>query len=562
MFHFARICFVFLILLPGFSLSSQKYHPVKANKGIVVSAHPLASQAGLDMLKKGGNAIDAAVAVGFALESVFPVAGNIGGGGFAVIRTKDGEVFTLDFREKAPLKSSKAMYTVNDTVHSELSKKGALAVGVPGTVDGLEKLHQRFGKLSWKTVLQPSIDLAKEHQITQFEANDREVYKRDLSLFENTGKIFVKSGGWKTNDIFQQPQLAETLERISDGGSKEFYEGKTADLIVETMKKYGGIITHDDLKLYESKWRKPLTGTYHDLEIYSMNMPSSGGAILIQSLNMLENFNLDTLGFNSSQTIHLVSSVLQKSYSDRAYFMGDPDYVNVPADSLISKNYAKKRIGDFDWNVHTPSSAVKHGYIPKIEKEETTHYSVADSEGNLVSITYTLNGAFGSCLVVDGAGFFLNNEMDDFSVQPGFPNSYGLIGGEANSISPQKRMLSSMTPTIILKKGKPFMVVGTPGGSTIPTTVLQVILDVYHFGMSVQSAVNAPRFHYQWIPDQIYYEKNTIHSDALNALKLKGYHFEERKTTSGRCDAILFDEGFMYGGADYRGDDTALGIWE
>lgn len=562
MFFIARICYVFLILLPGLPLSAQKYHPVKANKGLVVSAHPLASQAGLDILKKGGNAIDAAVAVGFALQSVFPIAGNIGGGGFAVVRTKDGEVYSLDFRETAPLKSEKNMYIVNDTVHSELSKKGALAAGVPGTVDGLEKLHQRFGKLSWKTVMQPSIDLAKEHRITQSEAIDRSAFTRDLSRFEGTRKIFVKKNEWKTNDVFQQPDLVETLTRISENGSKEFYEGKTADLIVETMKKFGGIISHEDLKIYKSKWRQPLKGTYHDLEIYSMNMPSSGGTILIQSLNMLENFNLDTLGFNSSNTIHLVSSVLQKSYSDRAYFMGDPDFVSVPVDTLISKNYANKRINDFNWKYHSSSSTVKHGNIPKIESEETTHYSVADAEGNIVSITYTLNGAFGSFLVVDGAGFLLNNEMDDFSVQPGFPNSYGLIGGESNSISPQKRMLSSMTPTIILKKGKPFMVVGTPGGSTIPTTVLQVILDVYHFGMSVQAAVNAPRFHYQWIPDLIYYEKNAINSDALNSLKQKGYHLEERKNTSGRCEAILFDGEFMYGGADYRGDDTALGIWE
>ena len=562
MSSFARFCTVFLILLPGFSLSSQNYHPVKANKGIVVSAHPLASQAGLDMLKQGGNAFDAAVAVGFALQSVFPAAGNIGGGGFAVIRTKDGSVYTLDFRETAPLNSNRNMYVFNDTVQSELSKKGALAVGIPGTVDGLEKLHQRFGKLSWKTVLQPSINLAREHQITQLEANDRETFKRDLSLFESTVKIYVKPNGWKTNDVFKQPELAVTLTRISENGSSEFYSGRTADLIVETMKKHGGIISHEDLKNYQAKWREPVKGTYHDLEIYSMSMPSSGGTILIQSLNMLERFNLDTLDYNSSASVHLISSVLQRAYSDRAHFMGDPDFVNVPVDSLISKNYAKKRISDFDWNSHTPSVAVKHGIFSKKEKEETTHYSIADEEGNLVSITYTLNGAFGSFLVVDGAGFLLNNEMDDFSVQPGFPNSYGLIGGEANSIAPQKRMLSSMAPTIILKKGKPFMVVGTPGGSTIPTTVLQVILNVYHFGMSVQSAVNAPRFHYQWIPDQIYFEKNALHSEALNVLKRKGYLTEERKSTSGRCEAILFDGGFMYGGADYRGDDKALGIWE
>lgn len=551
-----------LVVLPVLvsSLSAQNYHPVIGNKGMVTSAHPLASQAGIDILKQGGNAIDAAVAIGFALESVFPVAGNIAGGGFAVVRLSSGEVVTLDFREVAPLLAFKTMFMDNGKPNTQAAQSGALAVGVPGTVNGLEKLHKKYGKLPWKKLLEPAIQFAKGHAITQLEAMDRNKFAESFSQFESSRKIFVKPNQWKSGDYFSRPNLAEVLSRISERGSSDFYTGETSKLILNTMQKYGGIISAEDLKNYDAKWRKPIVGTYHDLEIYSMNLPSSGGIILLQTLNALEDYDVRSLGFMSADYIHLVSSALQNAYADRAYFMGDPDFVSVPVDVLSSKKYAKERFKNFTPDKHTPSLTISHGQIGESEKEETTHYSVVDSDGNCVSITYTQNGAFGSFLTVEGGDFLLNNQMDDFSIAPGIPNSYGLIGGEANSIQPGKKMLSSMTPTIILKNKKPYLIIGTPGGSTIPTTVLQTILNITHFDMTVQEAVNQSRFHFQWIPDILYYEKNGIHADAGKKLTSMGYILEERKSTSGRCEAILLDNGIMYGAADYRGDDTAIGI--
>lgn len=557
-----RVFVIGLFLILSGIVSAQSYHSVVGNKAMVTTAHPLATQAGIEILNKGGNAFDAAVAIGFALESVLPAAGNIGGGGFAVIRTASGEVKTLDFRETAPWAATRDMYIFNGKASNAASAVGALAVGVPGTVNGLEKLHQTYGKLSWSVLLDPAIRYAEKHNITQAEAMDRNQFVKEFSEFESTKKIFVKDGNWKTGDEFSRPGLVRVLKRIAEKGSADFYSGETADLILKTMKKYGGIISADDLKKYQAQWREPVKGTYHDLEIYSMNMPSSGGTILLQSLNMLEKYDVKSLGFMSAGYVHLVSSVLQQAFADRAFFMGDADFVSVPVDRLTSKDYAQNRFKNFNPNEHTPSSNISHGDIVVREKNETTHYDVVDSDGNCVSITYTLNGAYGSFLTVENGDFILNNEMDDFSISPGVPNMYGLIGGEANSIQPNKRMLSSMSPTIILKKGKPFLVIGTPGGSTIPTTVLQVILDVYHFDMTIQQAVNQPRFHFQWVPDILYYEKNAIHPEAKKRLTEMGYTLEERTSTSGRCDAILLDNGLLYGAADYRGDDTAMGIWK
>lgn len=556
---FFSLSFLFILTSP---VLSQTAKPVSGKNGMVVSAHRFASETGIRILKSGGNAIDAAVAVAFALQSVYPTAGNIGGGGFAVIRLKDGSSFTLDFRETAPAGAAPDMYIRNGKADGNLSKTGILSAGVPGTVGGMAALHDRWGRLAWKTVVQPSVRLAEFHVLTSTSASVLNDFSRELGQFRETAEIYCKPDGtaWAAGDTFRQPDLARTLQRIALNGPGEFYSGETAALIAGTSANYNGLLSAQDLVSYKPVWREPLTGTYQGIRLLTMGLPSSGGVILLQTLNMLALLPDRNLDLSGPESIHDVCRSLQLAYADRAAFMGDPAFTRVPLDTLISPAYAARRLKETSREAKIPSANISQGMIAGYESDETTHFSIVDGEGNAISITYTLNGAFGSFLVVKGAGFLLNNEMDDFSIQPGVPNLYGLIGGKANDIRPGKRMLSSMTPVIAEKNGKLWLVAGSPGGSTIPTTVLQTFLHLVHSGKPIHEAVSAGRFHYQWLPDIFFYERNFLPAETLDRLRSLGYHLEERKGYQGRCDAILIDTGGFHGGADPRGEDTAIGF--
>ena len=540
--------------------------PVEAKSGMVVSASGLASKVGVDVLRNGGNAIDAAVAVGFALAVTYPQAGNLGGGGFMIARLADGKTFALDFRETAPHRAIRTMYLdTNGNVVQGLSLVGHLASGVPGTVDGLLTALEKFGTKSRREVLSPAIALAKngfvvnEHLATALRGSFEEIKK-----FPSTAKIFTKNGKpYEPGDTLVQTDLARTLKRIAELGRKDFYEGETAKLIVEEMRRGHGLIDEEDLHSYHSVFRDPIRGTYRGYEIISMPPPSAGGVALVEMLNVLEAFSLAPSEAFSARTIHLMVESMKRAFADRAEYVGDPDFVHVPVAKLISKDYAellRKSIAD---SKATPSERIRAGGIYINEGRETTHYSVVDRWGNAVSVTTTLNSLFGSKVVVDGAGFFLNNEMDDFSVKPGTPNQFGLTGGDANAIEPGKRMVSSMTPTIILKNSKPYMVLGSPGGPTIITTVLEVIMNVIDFHMDIQEAVDAPRFHHQWLPDTIFYEHGAFTKQTVQQLKAMDYRLVERQehNTQGLVEAILIDskKNIIYGASDKRGDGEAIG---
>lgn len=529
--------------------------------GMVVSARDQASLVGLEILKKGGNAIDAAVAVQFALAVVYPNAGNIGGGGFMVYRTASGETNTLDFREKAPKSASRDMYldSAGNAV-VERSLYGGLAAGVPGTVAGMVEAHKRYGKLPWASLVEPAIDLARNgFKISERQAREmNELHDRFVSL-NPLGTVLVKAGKWTPGDLMVQPELAGTLEKIRDQGGQGFYEGSVADSIVAQMQRSGGIITKGDLLNYRAIWRKAITGNYRGYKIITMPPPSSGGIALVQLLKSVEPFPLKRWGFNKDSTVQVMVEAERRVYADRATYLGDPDFIRVPTKQLMDDAYIKARMSSFTWDRATPSSVVKAGEIVPPEHEETTHYSIVDRQGNAVSITTTLNGSYGSCVMVKGAGFLLNNEMDDFSVKPGSPNMYGLVGGEANAVGPDKRMLSSMTPTIVEKNGDLFMVVGTPGGSTIITSVFQTILNVIDFDKDMQQAVDAKKFHHQWLPDEVQTEDNALDSLTEVKLRAKGYKLVLRGQI-GRVDAILKTKwGYYQSGADSRGDDIGLG---
>lgn len=554
--------------------TDARYSGAIAEKAMVVSAHTEATRIGVEVLKRGGNAIDAAVAVQFALAVAYPAAGNIGGGGFMVIRTRSGEIACLDFREKAPLKAYRDMYLDSlGNVITNLSLEGHLASGVPGTVDGMIVAHEKYGSLPFQELIQPAIDLAERgvHFISDVEPGKLNALQADFKRLNAAGACpFVKEGNWKAGDTLKQPQLARTLRFIRDKGRAGFYAGEIADSIVAEMQRGGGLISLEDLKNYQSVWRTPIISQYKDYRIISMPPPSSGGIALSQLLKMVENRPLAEWGFHTPQSVHLIAEAERRVYADRATHLGDPDFYTVPVATLMGKKYLAGRMEDFDLEKATPSEMVKPGDIPgmklpattknkKAEKEETTHYSIVDAMGNAVSVTTTLNGSFGSKVVVKGAGFLLNNEMDDFSVKPGVPNVYGLVGAEANAISPAKRMLSSMSPTIIEKSGKPFMVLGSPGGSTIITSVFQVFLNVAEFEMSMQEAVNAGRFHHQWKPDTLFIEKNALTKICVQRLTKMGHRVVEREPI-GRVDAILVrKDGTLEGAGDIRGEDTALG---
>jgi gamma-glutamyltranspeptidase / glutathione hydrolase len=538
---------------------------VMGKNGMVASAHSEASQAGINILKQGGNAIDAAIATHFALAVVFPFAGNLGGGGFAVIRDKAGKAYTLDFREKAPLKAHRDMYLdANGDVINGLSTKGHLASGVPGSVDGMVELHKKLGKLSWAKLLEPAITLAENGVVmTEREAfglnNNTIVFKEVNGT--NT-PYFTKPDGskWAKGDMLIQKDLANTLKLIQEHKRAGFYEGEVAKKIVAEMQSGGGIISMEDLTKYHSVWRTPIVSDYKNYKIITMPPSSSGGVALMQLLRLVEPYPIKTWGWNSPKTTQVMIEAERRVYADRAKWMGDSDFIKVPITELISRAYLEKRFSDFNENLATKSADVSAGVVPGYESDETTHYSVVDKDGNSVSITTTLNGAFGSKVVVNEAGFLMNNEMDDFSVKAGVPNMFGLTGSKANEIAPEKRMLSSMTPTIVEKDGQFLMAVGTPGGSTIITSVYQTILNVIEHGMTMQQAVNALKFHHQWLPDRTVFEKNAFTEKTLDELRKKSYQMDEMSGSLGRMDCILKrPDGILEGASDPRADNTSVG---
>lgn len=552
-----RYLVIFLISITlGFGAANAPIQD-RTGTGLVISSHELASQIGKEVLDKGGNAIDAAVAVGYALAVVHPAAGNIGGGGFAVIHLANGENITLDFREMAPLKASKNMYLdEKGEVIKDASTIGYLAAGVPGTVKGMSAMLDRYGTMKLSDLIQPAIKLAEKG----FLINDRQeqtmLGSKDIfKKFPSSSKYFLKKDGstYKSGDLFVQKDLAQTLKLIAKEGPDAFYKGKIADLIAADMAKQGGIITKEDLAAYEAIWRKPIEGTYRGYNIISMPPPSSGGTHIVQILNVMENANIENLGFASSKTLHIMAEAMRQAYADRSEYMGDPDFVKIPLNKLISKEYAKAIYAKIPANKALPSSKIKAGLGQIHEGDNTTHYSVLDGKGNAVSITYTINNYYGSGAAVDGAGFLLNDEMDDFSIKPGVPNLYGLIGGEANAIEPKKRPLSSMSPTIVLKNGKVFMVVGSPGGSRIITTTLQVISNVIDHKMDISTAVYSPRFHMQWLPDELRTEPFGIVKDVQNNLEKMGYKIT-KEPYMGDVNAILVDPetGKITGSTDPR----------
>ena len=557
------LCALFALLLFFNNTNAQAVNgsDTTYRHGMVVCAYPDAAKVGVEILKKGGNAVDAAVAVHFALEVTFPEAGNIGGGGFMVYRSAKGKTNTLDFREKAPAAAFEKMF--QDSTGNVIPGKSLSthqASGVPGSVDGMFKAHRKYGKLKWPELVQPAIDLARNgFKITKRMAGDLNFDSNEFRKLNPGKNYLVKAEKWQEGDLLVQEDLAKTLELIRDKGRAGFYDGKVADEIVDEMRTGGGMISKEDLASYHSAWRKALTGYYKGYKVITMPPPSSGGIALLQLLQSVEKYPLHRWGFNSDSTVQLVVEAERRVYADRSKYLCDPDFFKVPKDTLLNQQYNTSRMSTFTWAQATPSASIAPGKIAGYESDQTTHYSIIDGDGNAVSITTTLNGGFGSKIFVKGAGFLLNNEMDDFSSKPGSPNMFGLVGGKANSIQPNKRMLSSMTPTIIEKNGKLYMVVGTPGGATIITSVFQTILNVLEFDQNMQQAVASKRFHHQWLPDKVFVERGTLDDATRIKLEQKGYKIVDGGP-SGRVDAILVTPAGYEGGADPRGDDTKEGF--
>ena len=560
---------IIFILIYFSNLSCVRKAPVFGENGMVVSTSRHASQVGIDILKEGGNAVDAAVGVGFALAVTSSSNGNIGGGGFMVTRFSNGKTFTLDYREMAPAMAERNMYLdENGDIIKGKSRSTHFASGVPGSVDGLLKAWKDHGSgnISIERLLGPSINLAKNgFDLSNYEAERFNKNKERLSKHAETKRIFTRDDRkWKAGDIFYQSNLAETLERIVKNGRDGFYKGKTADLIVEEMKNVGGWITHKDLENYKSLYRDPIEGSFKNYDILSMGPPSSGGILLIHMLNMFdeimkksESLSID-LSYNSIDYIHILTEIERRAYADRAEHLADADFWDVPEGMLLSKDYAKERVSSIDLSKATLSSDISHGNSYIDQSEETTHYSIVDKEGNAVSVTTTINSGYGNGITITGAGFLMNNEMDDFSSKPGEPNMFGLLGNEANAIEPKKRPLSSMTPTIVLKDGQPFLILGTPGGSTIITTVLQNLLNVVIHGMDIREAVSSPRVHSQWMPDMVFHEQRGLSKRLIKKLTARGHEVKLRGNI-GEANGIMIDDQGFWGGPDSRGENTAIG---
>ena len=552
----------FLLFLLSFSLVAQTTQKplIEGKQGMVVSTHPAASEIGLAILKKGGNAIDAAVAVNFALAVAHPSAGNIGGGGFLVYRDKSGNVKALDYREKAPSAASRDMYLdAEGKIIPGKSMTGIFSVGVPGTVAGMQEMHEKLGKLSWADLLQPAVDLARKGLVlTEKEARGLNRQRTEF-LKENPGKNYLLSAEgkeWKAGDLLVQEDLANTVELILKKKAKGFYKGQTARNIVNEMKAQNGIISKKDLRNYQAVWRTPIKSQYKNYQIIGMPPPSSGGVALAQLLQMVAPYSLQKWGPTSDSTIQVMVEAERRVYADRSKWLGDPDFVKVPVNELTDPSYVRSRMSSMNFTQATKSADILAGAFPGYESPETTHYSIVDGEGNAVSITTTLNNSYGSKVFVGGSGFLLNDEMDDFSAKAGSPNLYGLIGSKANEIQPNKRMLSSMTPTIVEENGQLKMVVGTPGGATIITSVFQVVLNTLEMGMNMQQAVEYPRFHHQWMPEKITAEPKRFSEEQQIRLQTKGYTFAP-VSAIGLVEGILvLPNGNLQGGADSRGDDT------
>ena len=548
----AKILFRLFFFLTIISCNTNKF-----KNGMVVSAKLDASKIGIEILKNGGNAFDAMIATDLALAVVYPNAGNLGGGGFMVYRLANGAKGSLDYREKAPLKSSKNMYLdENSNIVKGLSIKGGLSVAVPGTVAGLFEIHEKFGSLPFSQLIQPSIDLAEQgYVISKKQANTLNQFQNEIYELNDSIKLFDSK--FQEGDVFVNKSLSNTLKKIQSEGKDAFYDGELTSVMIDYLNKKGGILTYDDFKLYEPIWRDPLIFNYKDLKIISMGPPSSGGVVLGQILRTIEDVDLSKIKHNSTEYIQLLVEAEKLSFADRSKYLGDPDFNAIPISSLLNKNYLKDRFGDFKFENATKSSNIRPGSFFK-ESIETTHYSIVDKYGNAVSVTTTLNGNYGSKLISGELGFFFNNEMDDFSIKPGYPNMYGLVGGEINSIEPEKRMLSSMTPTIVEQNGKLSLILGSPGGPTIITSVLQTILNFYEYGFDIQKSVDLPRFHHIWLPDKIFYEDKIMTNKTKEELINKDYILNSTHGFIGRVDAIHVDNNnFFHSGADKRGDDAS-----
>lgn len=558
--NYSHLFFFTLLSISTLITSCNSENVIKAS---IVSARQEASSIGIAIMEKGGSAFDAMIATDLALTVCFPNAGNISGGGFMVYRTADGKIGSLDFREKAPIAASADMYLdIDGNVIDGKSTLGGLAVGVPGTVAGLVAIHEKFGTIPWKELVQPAIDLALDGYLVT-EKQEKSFNSKIEDFISVNGPETFYAQGFKSGDRVKNIALANTLKRIAKFGKSGFYEGEIANDLVNRVKETGGIISHDDLLAYKPVWRDPINFQYKDLNIFAMGPPSSGGICLGQILKMIEPYDIGQYKHNSIKVMQIIVEAERRSYADRSLYLGDPDFYKVPEKKLLNTEYLNERMETFDFDKATKSIDIKPGSLIFEESEETTHYSIIDEIGNAVAVTTTLNGSYGSKVFVEKGGYFLNNEMDDFSSKPGVPNMFGLIGGKANSISSQKRMLSAMTPTIVEKNGKLSMIVGTPGGSTIITSVLQTILNVYEFGMNIQKAVSAARFHHQWLPDNIVMEPGRFDRNIIKKLQEKEYEIkEEYNKIIGRVDAIHISEnGIISTGADPRGDDKAVNLY-
>lgn len=554
--------FIIVLFIASCSPNTQQQKGLVTENAMVVSARIEASSIGAELMKKGGNAFDAMVATEMALAVTFPFAGNLAGGGFMVYRLEDGSVGSIDYREKAPLQASEDMYLDEEgNVIPGMSTTGAMAIGVPGTVDGILQVHEKFGTLALEDILAPVIALAQKGFVVTKKQETRLKYY-DSILTAVNGKPLKEFSGKKEGDTIKRLGLANTLKSISQNNRDGFYAGEVAQKMITFIQEKGGILTLEDLELYQAQWRNPVQFNYENLNIISMGPPSSGGMTMAQIFKMIEPYNIGQYEHNKTEYIQLLTESFRRAYADRNYYLGDPDFVDIPTENLLDSSYLNKRMSNFSFDKATTSSSIKNGEMNYYESDETTHYSIVDQFGNAVSVTTTINGGYGSKLYSEELGVFFNNEMDDFSAKPGVPNMFGLIGAEANKIQPQKRMLSSMTPTIVEKDNELFMVVGTPGGSTIITAVTQTILNAHEFDMNMQEAVNANRFHHQWLPDMVTFEPNGFDDATLEELTIKGYvHNKGYTRIIGKVDAIkVLPSGLLEGGADPRGDDTAIGF--